>query len=170
MTRVTTLERVTSPPPLGPDELAAWARVEEVGFVAAFAERGSPAVLTELTALTLVAVEAPGRMAFTWTPGAHLASRSGAVHGGFVAHVLDDASGMAASSVTDRMRPCLTTELAIHYLRPVHVGDALRVETEPLHAGRSRIVVETRVLAADRRVVATGRGSFVPNRAFTRIG
>ncbi len=160
---------VPDAPSLQPDVLERWRRIDELGFAAAFAQGVLPrGPLSEHTGLRLSEVPGPGRLVFTWTPGPHLANGGGIVHGGYLAMVLDDAAGLAIATREDRFSPSLTTDLSVTYVRPGVIGAEHRVEGEVLHAGRSRLVADARVLGPDGALVATGRGSFVPNRAFGR--
>jgi uncharacterized protein (TIGR00369 family) len=151
-----------------PDEVAAlWAATDAVGFLRALADGRTPRSPHEQhTGNRLAEVPGPGRVVMGWTPGPQLAKLSGAVHGGYLALVCDEAAGLAAASTGERFVPMLTLDLDVTYLRPGLVGVAHRVEGEVLHAGRQRVVSEARVLDPDGRLVATARGSFLANRRF----
>lgn len=95
-----------------------------------------------------------------------LANLSGALHGGYVALVCDEAGGLAAASTGERFIPMLTLDLDVTFLRPGLLGQPHRLEGEVLKAGRQRIVADVRVLRPDGGLAATARGSFVPNERF----
>ena len=144
-----------------------WRRTDAVGFLRAWTTGEVPqGPHAEHTGNRLVEVPGPGRIVMTWTPGPQLANLSGAVHGGYLALVCDEGAGLAAASTGERFVPMLTLDLDVTYLRPGLVGEPYRVEGEVLHAGRTRVVSECRVLSADGRLVTTARGSFVPNARF----
>lgn len=145
-----------------------WGRTDAVGFLRAWTTGEVPqGQHAEHTGNRLVEVVGPGELVFAWTPGPALANLSGAVHGGYLALVCDEAAGIAAASTGERFVPMLTLDLSMTYLRPGTVGALHRVEGTVLHAGRTRVVSEARILTPDGRLAATARGAFVANRAFT---
>jgi uncharacterized protein (TIGR00369 family) len=143
-----------------------WRTTDAAGFLHGWTtgevEQGPHA---EHTGNRLVEV-ARGSVVMAWTPGPQLANLSGAVHGGYVALVCDEAAGLAAASTGERFIPMLTLDLDITYLRPAVVDAEHRIEGTVLHTGRARIVSEARILRPDGKVAATARGSFLPNQAF----
>ena len=144
-----------------------WARTDAVGFLRAWTTGEVPqGPHADHTGNRLVEVPAAGRVVMTWSPGPQLANLSGAIHGGYLARVCDEAAGLAAASTGERFVPMLTLDLDVTYLRPGLVGSVYRVEGSVLHAGRTRVVSECRILAGDGSLVTTARGSFVPNARF----
>jgi uncharacterized protein (TIGR00369 family) len=101
-----------------------------------------------------------------WTPGQQLANLSGAVHGGYMALVCDEAGGLASASTGDRFVPMLTLDLDVTYLRPGVVDAEHRIEGEVLHKGRARIISEARIFTPAGKLAAVARGSFLPNEKF----
>ena len=144
-----------------------WARTDAVGFLRGWTTgEVAQGPHAEHTGNRLVEVPQSGSVVLRWTPGPQLANLSGAVHGGYLALVCDEGGGLAAASTGERFVPMLTLDLDVTYLRPGLVGVDHRVEGQVLHAGRTRIVSECRILGDDGRLVATARGSFVPNARF----
>lgn len=143
-----------------------WRATDAVGFLSGWTtgavDQGPHA---EHTGNRLAEV-ARGEVVMTWTPGQQLANLSGAVHGGYLALVCDEACGLAAASTGERFIPMLTLDLDVTYLRPAIVDAEHRIEGSVLHLGRARIVSEARVLRPDGKLAATARGSFLPNKAF----
>lgn len=163
----------SSPPRTAPripltDELAAlWGRTDAVGFLRAWTTGDVPqGAHSEHTGNQMAEVPGPGEVVMAWTPGPQLANLSGAVHGGYLALVCDEAAGLAASSTGERFVPMLTLDLDVTYLRPAWIGHAHRIEGRVLHAGRQRLVSEARVLTPEGKLAVTARGSFVPNARF----
>ena len=76
------------------------------------------------------------------------ANAAGAVHGGVILQLCDEAAGIAA---TRRVRGrCVTAgidDVAFH--APVNVGELIRIDAEVLDTGESSIVVAVRVEAED---------------------
>jgi uncharacterized protein (TIGR00369 family) len=150
------------------DEVAElWRATDAVGFLRGWTsgvvDQGPHA---DHTGSVLVEVPAPGQVVMRWQPGQQLANLSGAVHGGYLALVCDEAAGLAAASTGERFIPMLTLDLDVTYLRPAIVDAEHRIEGTVLHTGRARIVSEARVLRPDGKLAATARGSFLPNKAF----
>ncbi len=91
---------------------------------------------------------------------AHL-NRSGLLHGGVIATLLDTASGYAGCwcPVPGRIRRTLTLSLTTNFLAPVQHG---RVRVEGRRTGGGRTVFFTTAEAHDDegRVVATAAGTF----------
>lgn len=144
-----------------------WAATDAVGFLRAWTtgqvEQGQH---VEHTGNLLVEVPQAGTVVMCWTPGPQLANLSGAVHGGYLALVCDEAAGLAAASTGEHFVPMLTLDLDVTFLRPAAVGSQHRVEGEVLHAGKSRIVSEARIFTPEGRLAVSGRGSFVANARF----
>jgi uncharacterized protein (TIGR00369 family) len=144
-----------------------WTSTDAVGFLRSWTgEDLSSSPHSRHTGNLLVEVPNAGSVVMRWLPGPQLANLSGVVHGGYLALVCDEAAGLAAASTGERFVPMLTMDLDVTYLRPGEVGAEHRIEGDVLHAGRQRIVSEARVLRADGALVATARGSFVPNARF----
>lgn len=150
------------------DEVAQlWSSNDAVGFLRAWTLGRVPqGDHVEHTGNRLVEVPRPGSVVMEWTPGPQLANLSGAVHGGYVALVCDEAAGLASASTGERFIPMLTLDLDVTFLRPAAPGEPHRVEGEVLQAGRQRVVADVRVLLPGGGLAATARGSFVPNARF----
>lgn len=166
-TTPTTLAPVKPRVPIEAETAELWRSTDAVGFLRAWTtgqvDQGAHA---QHTGNRLVEVPGAGEVVMAWTPGPQLANLSGAVHGGYLALVCDEAAGLAAASTGERFVPMLTLDLDVTYLRPGTVDAEHRVEGQVLHAGRARIVSEARVFTPAGKLAATARGSFLPNRAF----
>lgn len=103
----TTAEPTTAAPRVPITDAAAelWARTGAVGFLrgrtTGEVSQGAHAVHT---GNVLVEVPGPGELVMHGTPTPQLANLSGAVHGGCIAMVCDEAAGTAASSTDGRQR------------------------------------------------------------------
>jgi uncharacterized protein (TIGR00369 family) len=113
-----------------------------------------------------IAAAEPGRVELAWRPPRTVGNAAGAIHGGYLAMVLDDAAGLACATMGDRFRPMLTLSLHIDYLRPARPGARYAVAGRVVHAGRTRLVADAEILDGDGRPVARATGSFSPNMAF----
>jgi uncharacterized protein (TIGR00369 family) len=109
----------------------------------------------------------PGHVELGWRPTPAMCNASGAaVHGGYIAMVLDDAAGLSCASLTERLWPLFTLELRLDYFRPVQPGRDYRIISDVMHRGSSRFVADARLLQAEGELLARACGSFVPNQRF----
>ena len=149
------------------EALELWRTTDAVGFLRSWTtgdvEQGPHA---QHTGNRLVEVTGPGEVVMAWTPGQQLANHSGAVHGGYIALVCDEACGLASASTGGRFIPMLTLDLSVTFLRAAVIDEEHRVEGSVVHAGRARIVTEARVFRPDGQLAATARGAFLPNKRF----
>jgi uncharacterized protein (TIGR00369 family) len=109
----------------------------------------------------------PGRVELDWNPGEQLTNPVGAVHGGYIATILDNAMCLAATSGLERFNPMLTLSLNIDYMRGAMVGETYRVVATCIHPGRTRMVTNAVVSDAGGRPIAQASAAVVPNRAFS---
>ena len=77
----------------------------------------------------------------------------GVVHGGAIASVIDTASAFAILTKIDENERVTTTDLTIHYLRPI-TGGRMLARARIVRGGRRRFVVNVE-LENDGRLVAT---------------
>jgi uncharacterized protein (TIGR00369 family) len=73
-----------------------------------------------------------------------LKQNQGVVHGGAIASLIDTASAFAILAVLKENEQVTTTDLTIHYLRPVTSGRMI-AEGKIVRAGRRRFVVSVEV-------------------------
>ncbi len=91
----------------------------------------------QLLSREVVSVDAEtGEVALRYVARAEFANRHGTVQGGFLAAMLDSATGMAVMQSLPPDQTAVTTRLDVSYLRPARLG--------PLHAA-------SRVVARDER-------------------
>ncbi len=89
-------------------------------------------------------------------------NRSGRLHGGVLATVIDAACGFAGcyEAQPGPGRRALTLSLATQYLGPVAAGTRLTATAKRSGGGRTIFFSSCEVRDADGRLVATGRGTF----------
>jgi len=109
----------------------------------------------------------PGRVWLRLPVTPHLRNRGGRnVHGGVLAAFVDSAVGAALHSLYDN-DPSVTgwgtLELNVSYLTPA-AGDEVTAEARVLRAGRSVVVGEVTIFAADGTPAAAGRASYLLRR------
>jgi len=101
----------------------------------------------------------PGRaIARTVITAEHL-NPNGVVHGGVIFTMVDTAMGMATMTLLEEGRFCASIEVQLRFLRPVDSG-VLEADTTVLRRGSRVVQLESRVHDDQRRLVATGSGSF----------
>jgi uncharacterized protein (TIGR00369 family) len=83
----------------------------------------------------------------------------GVVHGGAIASLIDTASAFVILTAIDENERVTTTDLTIHYLRPVTLGRML-ARARIVRGGRRRFVVNVEV-ENDGRLAATGVTGYV---------
>jgi uncharacterized protein (TIGR00369 family) len=85
-----------------------------------------------------------GQTAICLDVGDELKQNHGVVHGGAIASLIDTASAFAILAVLQENEKVTTTDLTIHYLRPVTSGRMLG-KAKIVRAGRRRFVVSVEV-------------------------
>ncbi|GAA1858989.1 hypothetical protein GCM10009836_44020 [Pseudonocardia ailaonensis] len=85
----------------------------------------------------------------------------GAAHGGFIAAVLDEVSGLVAMTFG---RLAVTKSLEIRFRRPMPVGVRLQVEAGVVGVSGREWWVDSRISDGDGADVASGSGVFVEPR------
>lgn len=90
----------------------------------------------------------------------HLATPR-AAHGGAIAGLMDAALGVAAlSAVCEQGKVVSTLEMTTRFHAPALLNDKLVAESKTVTVGNRILVVEARVYNADRKLVASGSGTF----------
>ena len=106
----------------------------------------------------------PGRVWFRWAIRSDILTPWGAVFGGYLAALADEAAGHAALSVLEPGEAFGTTDLRITPLRAAREGE-LRIEGRVLQRGRSTIHVEVDFAGDDGALVAKASAIQVLSRA-----
>jgi uncharacterized protein (TIGR00369 family) len=100
-----------------------------------------------------------GRCSFSLTVGPDHTNPYGAVHGGVVAALVDQAMGGAVHSRLEPGERCTTIEIKINYLAPVTAGE-LRADASLIQRSRRIGVLEARVHVDGGTLVAHATGTF----------
>lgn len=93
----------------------------------------------------------------------HLSSRN-AVHGGYLAALLDSVLGSAIASEVGAGVDYVTVDLAVKMIRPVNAGTVLRAEGRSLNVSRRIGTAEASVHDADGRLIGTGTATMLLSR------
>lgn len=89
-----------------------------------------------------------------------LKQNQGVVHGGAVASLIDTASAFAVVTQLEPHERVTTTDLTIHYLRPVTAG-RLSATARTVRAGRRLFVLSVEVIDDRQRMVATAVTTYI---------
>lgn len=89
-----------------------------------------------------------------------LRQNQGVVHGGAVASLIDTASAFAVVTQLEANERVPTTDLTIHYLRPITAG-RLSATARTVRAGRRLFVLSVEVMDDQRRMVATAVTTYI---------
>ena len=106
-----------------------------------------------LLGMALVEVD-EGTAAFELTTTALMTNPMGQVHGGIAATMLDSALGCSVHTTLAPGEGYATTDLHVHFVRPVEVGTPLRAVATVTHRGRRMATAEGRVHDDRDRLVA----------------
>lgn len=107
-----------------------------------------------------------GRARLMWQPTAAVCRPEGTVQGGYIAMVLDEVCGCAASTYGDRVYPMITLNITIDYLKAVLPGHTYRVAGEVVHPGKRRIVANSQIRDSEGMLVAQATAALVPDLSF----
>lgn len=100
---------------------------------------------------------AVGRVVFTATPDRSHYNLIGTVHGGYIATLLDSATGCAVLSTLPAGARWTTLELKLNYLRSITADTGIiRCEGTTIHAGRTTALAEGRITDARGKLLAHG--------------
>lgn len=100
-----------------------------------------------------------GQMAICLDVRDELKQNHDVIHGGAIASLIDTASAFAILGVLEENEKVTTTDLTIHYLRPVTSGRMV-AQAKIVRAGRRRFVVSVEV-QNNGRVAATALTGYV---------
>jgi uncharacterized protein (TIGR00369 family) len=89
-----------------------------------------------------------------------LKQNRGVVHGGVIASLLDTATAFAVVSLLEPGERVTTTDLTIHYLRPV-TGGELAAVARIIRSGRRLSVLSAEVFDHEKSLIATAVTSYI---------
>ncbi|HLX74557.1 MAG TPA: PaaI family thioesterase [Terriglobales bacterium] len=93
----------------------------------------------------------------------------GHAHGGVIATILDEAMGKV-NKIHNVV--ALTSEISVHYLKPVPLNKPLRVEARGVSVRGRRHINAAEILNQRGEVLASSRGTFIaidPHRMFAKF-
>ena len=89
-----------------------------------------------------------------------LRQNQGVIHGGAVASLIDTASAFAVVTQLEPNERVTTTDLTIHYLRPVTAG-RLTATARTVRAGRRLFVLSVEVMNDQQKLIATAVTTYI---------
>jgi len=98
---------------------------------------------------------------FSFEARPEFANPSGAIQGGFIAAMLDEAMGTAAIIASNVTMNAPTLEMKISFLRPLFAGPAT-AEAKILKWGKSTCFIEAELFDPDGRLVAKASATQAP--------
>jgi uncharacterized protein (TIGR00369 family) len=108
-----------------------------------------------------------GTATFEATPTARFINPWDRIHGGYAAALLDSALGTAVATKCELNVPFGTIDLKVSYVRRIEPDQGkLTCIATVLHAGRTMLTAEAKVLDANGKLCAHGTGTFLiyPNK------
>ncbi len=93
----------------------------------------------------------------------------GVVHGGVIASVIDTASAFAVVTQLQRGERVTTTDLTIHYLRPVTEGE-MSARARIVRSGRRLLVISVEVWDSRQALIATAVTGYIKLKEISRNG
>ena len=106
-----------------------------------------------LTGIELISVT-PDEVVCRMEVTEKLANRNGALHGGAVMTLADNAAGTCAFINIPADKSNTTIESKTNFLRGVRMGDVVTARCIPLHRGRTTVVLQTTMTRGDGKTVA----------------
>ena len=91
---------------------------------------------------------------------AELKQNQGVVHGGAVASLIDTASAFAVLTQIETHERVTTTDLTIHYLRPITAG-RMTARAHIVRSGRRLFVLSVEVTNDDGKLIATAVTTYI---------
>jgi uncharacterized protein (TIGR00369 family) len=89
-----------------------------------------------------------------------LKQNQGVVHGGAVASLIDTASAFAVVTQLEPNERVTTTDLTIHYLRPISAG-RMTATARIVRGGRRLFVLSVEVMNDQKKLIATAVTSYI---------
>jgi uncharacterized protein (TIGR00369 family) len=102
----------------------------------------------------------PGEASLHLAVRDELRQNQGVMHGGAVASLIDTASAFAVVTHLEPNERVTTTDLTIHYLRPVNKG-RLTATARTVRAGRRLFVLSVDVIDDQQRLIATAVTTYI---------
>ncbi len=137
-------------------------RMTDAEMVARFQNAKKRPPCSETLGMKLTGVDQANMISrFSFEARAEFANPSGAIQGGFIAAMLDEAMGTAAIIASNVTMNAPTLEMKISFLRPLFVGSAT-AEAKILKWGKSTCFIEAELFDPDGKLVAKASATQAP--------
>lgn len=137
-------------------------RVSDAEMLARFQSSRKRPPCSETLGMQVIAVDQAAMSSrYAFEAKAEFANPSGAIQGGFIAAMLDEAMGTAAIIASNVTMNAPTLEMKISFLRPLFVGKAT-AEAKILKWGKSTCFIEAELFDADGKLVAKASATQAP--------
>jgi uncharacterized protein (TIGR00369 family) len=101
-----------------------------------------------------------GRVVQTWTVAPHFTLPDGIIQGGLLGAVADMSQTMAIFTTLEAPETWPTLDFHFRFVRPIKVGDVVRIESKVLNKSRNNAVIETTFASADGKLLASVTGGW----------
>ena len=143
-------------------------RLTDAEMLARFQNSKKRPPCTDTLGMRLVAVDQASMTSrFEFEAKQDFANPTGAIQGGFIAAMMDEAMSTAAIIASNVTMNAPTLEMKISFLRPLFVGKAT-AEAKILKWGKSTCFIEAELFDPDGKLVAKASGTQAP-KAFKRF-
>lgn len=137
-------------------------RISDAEMLARFQNSNKRPPCSDTVGMRLTAVDQSKMTAsFTFEARPEFANPTGAIQGGFIAAMLDEATSTTAIIASNVTMNAPTLEMKISYLRPLFVGKAT-AEARILKWGKSICFIEAELFDPDGNVVAKASATQAP--------
>jgi len=101
-----------------------------------------------------------GHIIQTWTVAPHFTLPDGIVQGGLLVTIADMSQTMAIFSTLEAFETWPTLDFHIRFVRPIRVGDAVRIESKVVNKSKNGAVIETTFASTDGKLLARVTGGW----------
>jgi uncharacterized protein (TIGR00369 family) len=101
-----------------------------------------------------------GHVVQTWTIEPHFAAPDSIVQGGLACTIADVSQSLAMLTTLDAYETWPTLDFHIRFVRPMRVGESVRVESKVVNKSRNGAVIETSFVSGDRKLLAHVTGGW----------
>jgi uncharacterized protein (TIGR00369 family) len=121
----------------------------------------SPPPMVRTLGFDMIEAE-PGRVVFGVKPAEYMLNGAGVVHGGFIASMMDTATGCALHTKLPAGVGYTSIDLSVKFLRAItERTDTIRCTGTLTHHGKRTALAEARMTDADDRLLATAVSSLM---------
>ncbi len=137
-------------------------RVSDAEMLARFQNSTKRPPCSETLGMQVIAVDQAAMTSrYAFEAKQAFANPSGAIQGGFIAAMLDEAMGTAAIITSNVTMNAPTLEMKVSFLRPLFAGKAT-VEAKILKWGKSTCFIEAELFDPDGKLVAKASATQAP--------